>query len=191
MKPRARPGVTMRPAQFVAIDFETADQGLDSACAVALVRVEALKIVERKSCLIRPPRQSFEFTYLHGISWETVADQPSFADVWPTLCPTLEGVSFLAAHNASFDQGVLEACCRRAGIQPPALPFKCTVELARRTWNIYPTKLPNVCARLGVPLKHHDPCSDAEACARIMIAALSSGDTKHVAQRRRVGRVSR
>ena len=30
-----------------------------------------------------------------------------------------------------------------------------------------------ICTRLGIPLKHHDPGSDAEACARIVIAARS------------------
>jgi DNA polymerase-3 subunit epsilon len=45
------------------------------------------------------------------------------------------------------------------------------MQLARQTWRIYPTRLPDVCARLGLALRHHDPASDAEACARIVIAA--------------------
>ena len=53
---------------FVAIDFETADYGPDSACAVAVVRVEGSRIVQRSYFLIRPPRQAFIFSYLHGIS---------------------------------------------------------------------------------------------------------------------------
>ena len=41
----------MHPATstFVAIDFETADNGADSACSVGLVRVEALKVVRRET----------------------------------------------------------------------------------------------------------------------------------------------
>jgi len=156
---------------FVAIDFETADDSPDSACAVALVRVENSEIIARQSCLIRPPRARFTFTYLHGISWEKVAAEPSFARVWPSLVSFLDGADFLAAHYADFDRAVLRACCRSAGIEPPKLSFECTVALARRTWGIYPTKLPNVCSRLRIPLRHHDPCSDAEACARIVIEA--------------------
>jgi DNA polymerase-3 subunit epsilon len=45
------------------------------------------------------------------------------------------------------------------------------VRLARRVWGIYPTRLSDVCRRLGIPLRHHDAASDAEACARIVIAA--------------------
>lgn len=35
--------------------------------------------------------------------------------------------------------------------------------------------LPDVCARLGIELNHHDALSDAEACARIAIAAGMGG----------------
>jgi DNA polymerase III epsilon subunit-like protein len=43
---------------FAAIDFETADHGPDSACAVGLVRVSGATIVKRKYYLIRPTRSS-------------------------------------------------------------------------------------------------------------------------------------
>jgi DNA polymerase-3 subunit epsilon len=158
-------------APFVAIDFETADRGSDSACAVALVRVEGLKIVERRACLLRPPRRRFLFTYVHGITWEDVAEVAPFAEAWPELRRLLSGTAFLAAHNAWFDRSVLNACCHAAGLVPPSLPFACTMQLARRTWGIFPAKLPDVCAHLGFPLRHHDPASDAEACARIVIEA--------------------
>jgi DNA polymerase III subunit epsilon len=160
-----------RGPTFVALDFETADYTRDSACALGLVRVENHRIVQRTYYLIRPPRRRFVFTYLHGITWEDVAGQPTFAELWPSLTPILEGVDFLAAHNASFDRSVLNRCCETAGLSPPALPFQCTVQLARQTWNIYPTKLNNVCDHLGITLKHHFAASDAEACALIVIAA--------------------
>ncbi|MFA5187667.1 MAG: exonuclease, partial [Patescibacteria group bacterium] len=38
-----------------------------------------------------------------------------------------------------------------------------------------PTKLPDVCRRLKIPLNHHDAASDAEACARIVMAAMQDG----------------
>lgn len=158
-------------APFVAIDFETADYPADSACAVALVRVEGGRIAAREARLIRPPRPSFAFTHIHGLRWEDVRDQPAFRDVWRELRPLVDGAAFLAAHNAPFDRGVLRACCETSRLTMPEIGFVCTVALARRTWKIYPTKLPDVCRRLEIPLKHHDALSDAEACARIVIAA--------------------
>ena len=157
---------------FVAIDFETADTGRDSACAVGLVRVEKNCIVRRESRLIRPPRRGFIFTYIHGITWEDVADAAPFARVWQELRDLVGGVEFLAAHNAPFDRSVLAACCRSAGLEPPPLPFECSVRVARKAWGIRPTTLPDVCRALDIELRHHDALSDAEACARIMIAAL-------------------
>ena len=48
-----------RPVTFAAIDFETADRGPDSACAVGAVRVVGTRIVKRVRYLIRPPRPAF------------------------------------------------------------------------------------------------------------------------------------
>src|SRR5574340_948101 len=102
--------------KFIAIDFETADYQADSACAVALVRVEGSEIVRRDYHLIRPPRREMVFTYIHGITWQDVADKPSFGELWPTLEPLLADADFFVAHNAGFDRSVLHACCAAAGI---------------------------------------------------------------------------
>lgn len=158
-------------SSFIALDFETADQRPDSACAIGLVRVEHGQIVKRVYHLIRPPRSRIIFSHIHGIYWRDVADQPTFADLWPVLAPEFDGVQFIAAHNAPFDRGVLNACCLATGVDMPAAPFKCTVQLARKVWNIRPTRLSNVCDYLHIPLNHHHAGSDAEACARIVIAS--------------------
>ncbi|MEM9091516.1 MAG: 3'-5' exonuclease [Cyanobacteria bacterium P01_F01_bin.53] len=156
---------------FVALDFETADRGRDSACSIGLVRVEDNQIVHRDSYLIRPPRDIFEFTYIHGIRWADVAEQPTFGELWNNIEDVINGAEFLAAHNASFDKGVLFACCKKHQIAEPKQKFICTVKLARKIWNIYPTKLPNVCDFLDIKLTHHNAISDAEACARIVMAS--------------------
>lgn len=176
----ALPGRKPRPlalppsdGTFVAIDFETADYGADSACAVGLVRVEALQVVRRETILIRPPRSRFVFTYIHGITWDMVRSAPTFADAWSTMTALLEGASTLVAHNAPFDRRVLNACCTASGLSVPDIPFLCTVQIARRYWRGERNDLPSVCRRLGIGLAHHEPGSDAEACARIVIAAAS------------------
>lgn len=165
---------------FVALDFETADKQRDSACAVAIVRVESLRIVRRDVYLLRPPRRDFVFTDIHGISWDDVRRKPTFAKLWPKLAEHLDGVAFIAAHNSGFDESVLRACCGIAKVRPPKVPFVCTVEIARSVWGIYPTKLPHVCNALSIPLKHHDPESDANACANIVIKAMKAGWTTNI-----------
>ncbi len=160
---------------FTAMDFETADRGADSACAVALIKVEEGKIVDRYYRLIKPPRRQMLFTYIHKIEWKHVADKPTFAELWPEMKERFKGSDFIAAHNASFDRRVLDACCEAAGVVSPRCPYLCTVQLARKTWGIRPTKLNNVCDHLGIELVHHEALSDAHACAQIVLSAHKEG----------------
>ena len=162
---------------FVAIDFETANKRRDSACALGLAVGCGGRVVCSRTYLIRPPSTQFTFTGLHGLGWKDVRDAPTFADLWPMLRTWIDDAAFVAAHNASFDSSVLRACCARYGVRtlPRRIPFACTVQLARAQWGIHPTKLPDVCRRLGLPLCHHEAGSDAEACARIVLAAEAEG----------------
>lgn len=159
---------------LVAVDVETADNGRDSACAVGLAQVEGGRVVRCESHLIRPPRRQFIHSRIHGITWSMVARQPTFAELWPTLAHVFAGARFLAAHNESFDRSVLLACCQSAGLRPPDLPFVCSLALSRRCWDLDSHALPVVCRHLGISLRHHDAASDAEACARIVLAAAAA-----------------
>ena len=158
-------------SSFVALDFETANSSRDSACSLAIIRVESLEIVSRTYRLIRPPSTHFMFTGIHGITWRDVESELTFEDLWHEFRPLFEGISFIAAHNASFDRSVMNACCNTYGLAPPTPPYLCTVRLARQTWKLNPAKLPNVCSYLGLRLEHHNALSDAEACANIVRAA--------------------
>lgn len=159
------------PPNFVALDFETANRSPRSAVAVGLVRVDRGEVVAELVELIRPTTKRFANVNVHGIAPEDVAGADGFGEVWPRVGRWVDGVKFLAAHNAEFDREVLMACCEQAELPSPRLPFVCTVALARAVWEVRPTKLPNVCRRLGIELQHHDPGSDALACARIVLMA--------------------
>ena len=156
-------------SKFTAIDFETADYGRDSACAVGLARVEDCRITKTAYKLIRPPRQDMRFTHIHGITWEDVENEPLFGEVWPGLAGFFDGIDFITAHNAPFDKSVLYACCAAAGLGTPLHPFVCTVKLSKQELGMKPATLSHVCHHLSIPLNHHNALSDAEACAKIMI----------------------
>ena len=166
---------------FLAIDFETANYSRDSACSIGIVRVEKNKIVHKAVHLIRPPSRDFIFTYIHGITWNDVKSAPTFKEVWKNIKSYFEGIDFLAAHNAGFDSGVLKACCSTHGIIPPDTPFKCSMALARKIWNLRPTKLSDVCNHLAIELNHHEALSDAHACAQIIMAIEKTQYPKAVA----------
>jgi DNA polymerase-3 subunit epsilon len=161
--------------KLVAIDFETADYGADSACALGIVKIENGNVTKNGYRLIRPPRKSFYFSYLHGIRWSDVKDAATFADVWDELRDYWQDADYLLAHNASFDRGVLRACSLAARREAPPLPFICTVRVARAHWKFRPANLSHVCAQLGIPLNHHHAASDALACAEIALRAMNEG----------------
>jgi DNA polymerase-3 subunit epsilon len=161
--------------KLAAIDFETADFGSDSACALGIAAIEDGRVTNRDFRLVRPPRKTFYFSYLHGITWDDVAHAAPFAEVWDTFSAYWRDADYLVAHNAPFDRAVLRACSRAAGREEPATPFICTVRVARAHWNFRPANLAHVCAQLDIPLKHHDAASDALACAEIAARAMSEG----------------
>jgi DNA polymerase III subunit epsilon len=164
------------PGTFVAIDFETADHGADSACAIGMVRVEQGRITRRVRQFFRPPRDLMMFTHIHGITLDYVEEKPTFGQAWPVLREVLDGADFLVAHNAGFDRAVLHACCNSADTPAPDLPWVCTVRQARRILGIRPANLANCARVMGLKLNHHDALSDAEACARILMAVRRAND---------------
>lgn len=157
---------------FLAIDFETANRYPNSACSVGLVRVEGEEIVKKKTLLIRPPYDHFEFTHIHGISLDDVRTKPTFKEQWKKMEPFFRNVDFVVAHNIGFDRRVLESCCSTFGIAVPDVEYRCTVKLSRSVLKMRPANLAHVARQLFIPLEHHDAGSDAEACARIMIEVL-------------------
>ncbi len=162
--------------EWIAIDVETASPDRDSLCAVAVVHGRGLRIVDTRSWLVRPPTRRFTFSRIHGITWEHVADAPSFGEVWREgLGDAVARAEVIVAHNASFDRSVLRACLVHEMRALPGVPWLCTVRLARRLWPQAPSaRLPDVCEHLGIPLhQHHRADEDARACARIALAGCS------------------
>lgn len=156
---------------FAALDFETANQDPASVCAIGVVRVVGGRISKRRAEFVRPPTRDFRFTSVHGITAHDVEEAAAFPEVWRSLAPLFSGACFVAAHNASFERRVIAACAQRFGTPTLSAPLECTMKLARATWGLRPTKLSDVARFLGIELQHHDALSDAEAAARIVLAA--------------------
>ncbi|MGY2048067.1 3'-5' exonuclease [Methylobacterium sp. JK268] len=158
----------------LAIDFETANERRDSACAVGLAWIEDGRVVRREACLIRPPDLRFSpFNIrVHGIRPEDVVGAPLFADAMAPYLPEIADALVLA-HNASFDVSVLCAALTACGLSPPRFTSLCTLALARRQWpGEERYRLSVLAERFGIPLRHHDAGEDAFACAQIALVAL-------------------
>lgn len=98
---------------YIAIDFETANQYGSSAISVGLVRYingkETDDIYER----ICPPTDYFVQEWIdkvHHLTYADVKDSPKFPEVWDQkIIPFIEKTPGLplVAHNAKFDMSVI------------------------------------------------------------------------------------
>lgn len=167
---------------FTAIDFETANSSSASACAVGLARVRDGRVVASEGWLIRPPAghdRFFEINVgIHGIRSEDVVDAPTWQHQLPRLCEFI-GDDVLVAHNAGFDMRVLRSACEATELVVPPARYLCSVQVARRSYELPSYRLPVVAAAAGhLDFAHHDATADALACAHIMIdAAQRAGAT--------------
>lgn len=155
--------------RFAALDFELANRRLSSVCAIGIVRVEDGCLVQGLWQLVRPPTGPFSFSGLHGLTAADVRAAPGFADAWASVRAMLADAEFVAAHNAAFERRVLRACSKRWGLPASEMPWECTMAWVRTIWNPPRLGLAAVTGMLGIPLVHHDPLSDARACARIVL----------------------
>ena len=162
---------------FATIDFETATSSRDSACALGAVVVENGEIVAREGWLIRPPGNAYDgFNMnLHGIGPQDTEGAPGFGAVWDEAMGLLEG-KHLWAHSAAFDMSVLRHSATGDSYELPSpVVYGCTYMIAKTTWpNRWSYSLATLANDLGIALNHHDPVSDAEAAAHLLLLAIEA-----------------
>jgi DNA polymerase-3 subunit epsilon len=172
------------PLDFTAIDFETANGSPASPCAVGLVKVRDGEIIEQLGLKFRPPPAHDWFAAgnvrVHGIRSEDLQFAPSWDDVVSDVLLFIE-TDVVVAHNAEFDIGVLEASCSIADFDLPDLSYACSLQLARRTYNLDSYGLSAVAYAIGhEDFQHHDALADAEACARVVMHMAKRHDVESI-----------
>ena len=136
---------------FIAIDFETANQEPSSVCSVGVVMVRDGQVVDTFYSLIQPEPNYYNYwcQRVHGISQSDTDDAPVFSKVWQQLEEKIADVFFsdlqtiddihyqiatipFVAHNARFDEGCLKAVFRVYQMDYPDYRFYDTLAAARR-----------------------------------------------------------
>jgi len=159
--------------KIVAIDFETANEMMSSACALGIAVIEGNRITAVKHWLIKPPELRFNYfnSSLHSITSKDVEKKPEFYRIWPSIRKYLDG-NIIIAHNAGFDMAVLKSILRVYQIEIPELYYACTVRLSRKVWKGFRNyRLNTVAENLAISFMHHNAKEDAFACASIAITA--------------------
>ena len=163
---------------FVAIDFETATHHMYSACSVGIVTVENGIITDEFTTLIQPPDNFYSHHNInvHGITPKDTQNFGTFKDHYIEIYKRLLHRK-VVAHNESFDRNVLRRSISHYGLSSQGLrlhrDWECTVKIYR-SLGFHPNKLSDCCARLNIPLNHHEALSDARACAKLYLNYLQN-----------------
>ena len=157
---------------FAAIDFETATNERNSACAVGVVVFEQGLPTDTRQLLIRPPDNDYDplNTMIHGIGPSDTRRSPEFPEVWERVAKMIDG-RLVVAHNTAFDLSVLRISAEHHGYEPDPFPFACTYRIARSAMpDATSWSLDVLANEFGIPLSHHDPLSDAHAAGLLWLA---------------------
>ena len=103
--------------RYIAFDVETPNRYNNRMSAIGISVIENGAITEEFFSYVNPETY-FDFfnIQLTGIDKYTVADAPSFPELWPKIEPVMSS-GIIVAHNAVFDMGVLKKCLNDYGIE--------------------------------------------------------------------------
>ena len=175
-----RPEVPDSPVtstSFLALDLETTglDPARDHVVAAGWVPVIAGEVVLAGADhrLVRPPTTIGDSATIHGITDESLATAPPFAEVLPDLLAALSG-RVLVCHHAPMEVGFL-----RAAVPDFTVPYVDTLALEQRlhTGRDLPPgalRLDAVRRRYGLPsYAAHSALTDALASAELLLAQVA------------------
>ncbi len=176
------PSVSQRQADpsfrlydFVTLDFETANNYMNSACSVGIAAISGNEIVKKEYALIKPPTDFFsqKNVDIHGITYDMVSSSPPFPDILPLIWHYISNCTYVIAHNARFDMSVLFESAKQYGVQLPDFIYIDSIDftsVVRECKN----SLDACCDYFQIPLEnHHNALADSVACANIILAAVA------------------
>jgi DNA polymerase-3 subunit epsilon len=165
--------VDLSDVEFAVVDVETTGSGLnrgDRVMEVGIVHVRGSEATTALDMLVNPQRAISPFVErLTGITWDTLHERPTFADVAPMIAEALEGRVFVA-HNVRFDWRFLSMEMQRVTGKPLSGAKLCTVKMARRLVPHLPRRnLDTLAWHYDVSIiGRHRAGGDARATARIL-----------------------
>lgn len=158
---------------FVAIDVETANEGLASICQIGLVRFKSGEIVDKYTSLINPEDDFSPLNIqIHGITEQHIIHAPTFLDIYEEIADFIQN-DVLVCHT-HFDRTAWNKSVINYELPAKPLVWLDSARVTRRTWKQYAKSgygLSNVCKDLGIIFKHHDALEDAKAAGLVLIKA--------------------
>lgn len=157
----------------LGLDFETANPGRSSACAVAAVKYDLSGKETGHYFTLINPHEEFDIfnTMINGIDETMVADAPDISEAMSRVFQFLDDQTIVVCHNSAFDMSVLRNSLLKDPVEIPDFYFTCTYRIASRVLpGMITYTLPDVAERCGISgLIHHHALSDAAVCAKILL----------------------
>ncbi len=155
---------------YVALDFETANEYPGGACSVALARFdEEGELLDSYYTLIRPKEPYFDpsMSAVHQLNSSECLASPEFDAIWGDMVRFIAG-DVVVAHNAAFDMGVLKGALEVYDLQCDRLSYLCTLIIARKVWpNMLSYRLSYIVDSLELEYRAHHALDDAIMCGKI------------------------
>jgi len=164
-----------RPLAVIDVETTGFNPGPDRVVEVAVVRMSPEGVIEEQFVSLVNPGRDVGPTWVHQITDDMVAEAPAFADIAGDVLELLDG-AVAVAHNASFDGGFLGFELANAGIDTPAVPAACTMQLARWSRLDVPNfKLATCCEALGLTNSGaHSALGDAVVTSQLAAQLLAN-----------------
>ena len=166
---------------FICIDFEIANNNMNSACSLGIACVRNLRVVCKEYFLIKPPTGHFrpECSSIHGLTYEDVKDADTFDVIWDKIAHYFTDCHYVFAHNAYFDMSVLNECMNTYHIPKPSFTYIDSMNFSSKVCHDCGSSLAARCNYFNIPIEdHHNALSDAVMCAELVINSVLASKYK-------------
>jgi DNA polymerase III subunit epsilon len=161
------------PAEFSAIDVETANADMASICQIGIAHFRDGVTLKEWKTYVNPEDYFDEINIsIHGIDESTVRDAPIFPEIADHIYGHLD--DHTAVCHTHFDRVAILQASAKYGLRLPKCTWLDSARVARRAWPQFERKgygLDSICSMLGYQYKHHDALEDAKAAAQVLLAA--------------------
>ena len=154
---------------FIAIDFETANNNRISACAIGIVFIKDNKVAFSKKFFIKPPNgENFNSQHIsiHGIRKSDVENSLDFYELWNNELKNYFNNNLIVYHNASMDLSILKKLLEYYAIKDYNIKHIDTMRIAEKSLN--PKRLTDLAEKFEISFNNkHEPEEDAKVCAYV------------------------
>lgn len=162
------------PGRYTFVDVEIPNIRSDSVCAISMIVIEDGQEVLRHTELINP-RSFFSpvNVSIHHIRARDVQNARTFRDFWLEFRNYFTPDYILVGHNISSDLTVMLKDLTRYRMSLIPGQVLDTMEICEDGYYHHENrkgdlKLDHICEHMGIPIDHHNPESDVNACVEII-----------------------